>query len=297
VVIPEGSDQFDVARILFQQVGVAPDEFLRAVQQSGAVHDLDPPAPTLEGYLFPDTYRFPRSVNPETAVGTMLARFRHVLDDGLNGKLRQSPRTLHDIITLASLVEKETPDPCERPIIAGVFLRRLKKSWPLACDPTVVYAARLTHRLIERPSGPITQGDLKFDSPYNTYRKTGLPPGPICNPGEASIRAALDPAGDKFLYFVSNNHGGHLFARTLAEHQRNVARYRREVAELRRAALEATNPRALSPPPKERRGENRATKSSAKSAKHKKQKAIHPGLQPGARFRARGGERNPGHRG
>lgn len=234
VAIPEGANQFDVARILYEQLGMKPEEFLRVVQESGPVRDLDPKAPTLEGFLFPDTYRFPRGVSPETAAGTMLARFRAVLDSRFGREPLQSPSRLHDVLTLASLVEKETPDPGERPIIAGVFARRLEKSWPLDCDPTVVYAARLNHRLIDRPNAPITRSDLKLDSPYNTYRHAGLPPGPICNPGEASVRAALNPAADKFLYFVSNNHGGHLFARTLAEHLRNVARYRRPTSALRR---------------------------------------------------------------
>jgi UPF0755 protein len=133
-------------------------------------------------------------------------------------------------MTLASLIEKETPEASERPLIAGVFARRLERGMLLQSDPTVVYAARLDRRSL----GPISQSDLEFDSPYNTYRHSGLPPGPIANPGLASIRAALRPAAGDALYFVANNHGGHVFARTLAEHQRNVSRYRREVAALRR---------------------------------------------------------------
>ncbi len=238
VAIPEGSDRFDIARILNQQLGITPEDFLRLTEQTGPTRDLDPRAPTLEGYLFPDTYRFPRGVSPATVMIAMLVRFRRVLDTKLRDELRQSPRRLHDIMTLASLIEKETPDPAERPLIAGVFARRLEKGWALQCDPTVMYAARLNHRLIGTGGEPITHNDLNSDSPYNTYRHTGLPPGPICNPGEASIRAAVKPAGGDFFYFVSNNHGGHVFARTLAEHLRNVARYRREVAALRRGTPE-----------------------------------------------------------
>lgn len=267
VVVPEGSDQFDVARILSQQLGMKAEEFLRAARETTAIRGLDPTAPTLEGYLFPDTYRLPRSVSPAGAAATMLGRFRQVLGTHLEAELRESECRLHDVITLASLVEKETPDPQERPLIAGVFARRLEKGWPLECDPTVVYAARLNHHLHEHLAAPIMQSDLKFDSPYNTYRHAGLPPGPICNPGEASIRAALHPANGKFLYFVSNNHGGHFFARTLAEHQHNVARYRREVAALR-APAPAKNVKRLAAPAR-RSGKN-ATSDSIQSEQRQK---------------------------
>ena len=238
VVIPEGSDRFDMARILNQQLGISEGEFLNATEKAAAAHRLGPWAPTLEGYLYPDTYRFPRHASAETVVATMLARFHEVLTSRFAPPLGASPETLHEVITVASLVEKETPDPAERPIIAGVFARRRERGWPLQCDPTVGYAVRLTYWLRGRSIGPITQQDLKLDSPYNTYQRAGLPPGPICSPGEASIRAALEPDAGNLLYFVSNNQGGHVFARTLAEHQRNVARYRRQVAALRRGTSE-----------------------------------------------------------
>ncbi len=240
VVIPEGSDRFDIARILDQQLGLDPELFLRITEQPSPIRDLDPQAPTLEGYLFPDTYRFPRGASAATVTLAMLARFRRVLSLRLPPDLQQSPARLHEAVTLASLVEKETPAADERPLIAGVFARRLRVRMPLQCDPTVVYAARLSHesggpfqgrlRPPLQPAGPITHSELALASPYNTYRNAGLPPGPICSPGESSIRAALDPAPGQALYFVSNNHGGHVFASTLAEHQRNVARYRRELA-------------------------------------------------------------------
>jgi UPF0755 protein len=171
-------------------------------------------------------------------------------------------------MTLASLVEKETPEPSERPLIAGVFERRLSRGMPLQSDPTVVYAGRLDHRSI----GPITQTDLEFDSPYNTYRHSGLPPGPIASPGLASIRAALHPADGDALYFVANNHGGHVFARTLAEHQRNVSRYRREVAALRRNEPETVSrksrPTAHGPRKRAARAQKRGTNNQ--------QEANHP---------------------
>jgi UPF0755 protein len=269
VAIPEGSDRFDIARILKEQVGVNPDEFLRITEDSSLIRDFDPRAPTLEGYLFPDTYRFARGVSSATAAAAMVARFRRVFDSKFHLELDQLPMDLHSVMTLASLVEKETPEPSERPIIAGVFMRRLEKGWPLQCDPTVVYAARLGHRLIGRSFAPIKQSDLNSDSPYNTYRHPGLPPGPISNPGEASIQAAIHPAIGNALYFVSNNNGGHIFARTLAEHQRNVARYRRQLAQLRDHTPEVNGLRGPLPK-KKSAAPKKAETVSAKSATHAK---------------------------
>jgi UPF0755 protein len=233
VVIPEGSDRCDIARIVEQQLGVSPEDFLRATEQTSLIRDIDPGAPNLEGYLYPDTYRFPRTAGPEAVVTAMVGRFRRVLQLQFPD-LARSPERLRETITLASLVEKETPDPVERPIIAGVFTRRLERKMPLECDPTVIYAQRIARRPITKFSGPITRSELAADSPYNTYLRVGLPPGPICSPGLVSIRAALNPTPGQALYFVGNNRGGHVFATTLQEHQRNVTRYRRELAALRR---------------------------------------------------------------
>lgn len=296
VVIPEGSDRFDMARILRQRLGIKPEEFLAVTQQTSPIHDLDPMAPSLEGYLFPDTYRFPQGASSATVALTMLARFRQVLVLKFRQDLSESSGGLHDAITLASLIEKETPDPAERALIAEVFVRRLDRGMPLQCDPTVVYADRLSHRLIGRPVGPITQSDLQIDSPYNTYRYAGLPPGPICSPGEASIRSALKPASGRALYFVSNHHGGHVFASTLEEHQRNVARYRKEAAAHRHVGL---NGGELTGPPSSRRGRDRieAKTRSTKGARHQKQKTTHPGVLPGAGFGTRRVAGNPGHPG
>ena len=234
VVIPEGSDRFDIARILHDKLGLDPQEVLQATAQPNLIHDLDPAAPSLEGYLFPDTYRMPASTTADGAARIMVARFRQVLDSRFRQAMDPAPGTdLHELLTLASLVEKETPNAEERSEIAGVFTRRLQHQMALDCDPTVVYAARLASANTDlSPTGPapITAGELASNSPYNTYRRAGLPPGPICNPGAASLDAALHPAAGDSLYFVSNLHGGHIFASTLAEHDRNVARYRREVA-------------------------------------------------------------------
>jgi peptidoglycan lytic transglycosylase G len=229
VVIPEGSNRFDIARILQRRLGIDPEDFLRVTQEASPVHDLDPQAPTLEGYLFPDTYRFEFHPTSAHIAMTMLARFREVLRRDFQQNLDPSNENIHQVMTLASLVEKETPDPDERAIIAQVFGLRLQKGMPLQCDPTVAYAAEMA----QLAPAPITESDLNLRSPYNTYVHTGLPPGPICSPGKASILAALHPASTDYLYFVSNNHGGHRFARTLAEHQRNVARYRKQAAALR----------------------------------------------------------------
>lgn len=230
VVVPEGSDRFDIARILSDRMAIDPAEFLRRTGDTSLIRDIDPSAPTLEGYLFPDTYRFPRRVTPDTIISTMVARFRHVLKTKLPVEFASSQGSLHAVVTLASLVEKETPNPEERPVVAGVFARRLKINMPLQCDPTVVYAARVAHR----PIDVIHSSDLRFDSPFNTYVHSGLPPGPIANPGERSLSAAFHPADGAELYFVSNNHGGHLFSKTLAEHERNVATYRAQEREKKR---------------------------------------------------------------
>ncbi|MGE5326666.1 MAG: endolytic transglycosylase MltG [Deltaproteobacteria bacterium] len=266
VVIPEGSDRFDMARIFHERLGIDPDEFLRATRATEVIHDLDPQAPTLEGYLFPDTYRFARNATAARVVEVMLARERQVLKDKFRVELSEPGQNLHDVVTLASLVEKETPDASERPLIAGVFARRLKIGLPLACDPTVIYSARLDHRMLDYPLPPIYESDLQFKSPYNTYLHAGLPPGPIASPGETSLRAAFHPAQGDALYFVSNTHGGHIFSKTLAEHLRNVARYRRQVAEIRRQESQPTDISKQKAP--KSRGGNGTKKKSAQRARH-----------------------------
>ena len=288
VVIPEGSDRFDMARILSQRLGISPQDFLRASQRAEAIQDLDPGAASLEGFLFPDTYRFPRSANAPTVIAAMLGRFRRVWETPAGAGDPLPHANLREVLTLASLVEKETPSPEERPLIAGVFTNRLAKRMPLQCDPTVIYAARLDGR----PIGLIQQSDLQFDSPYNTYRYAGLPPGPIASPGEASIRAALHPAATPYLYFVSNLHGGHIFARTLAEHQKNVARYRREVAVLRQtdraasAGFGRTNPGSL------QLGNQGVKAKSNQGAEKAEQETAHPRALARERPRARRGARD-----
>lgn len=288
VVIPEGSDRFDMARILYQQLGISPQDFLRATDQTGAVRDLDAGAATLEGFLFPDTYRFPRGAGASAVIAAMVARFRRVMEIPAGAETLPPAANLRQVLTLASLVEKETPSPEERPLIAGVFANRLAKRMPLQCDPTVIYAARLDGR----PIGPIQQSDLQFDSLYNTYRYAGLPPGPIASPGEASIRAALQPAATQYLYFVSNHHGGHLFARTLAEHQKNVARYRREAAALRQTGRDASAGFGRTNPGSSRPGNQGVKAKSNQGAEKAEQETAHPRALARERPQARRGARD-----
>ena len=224
VVIPEGYNTFDIANAI-QSAGLgASDDFLTVARSDvSLISDLDPQAPSLEGYLFPDTYEFTRTQSLHDMAAAMVKRFRqenHQL--GLN-------TDLHQVVTMASIVEKETAVPSERPLVAGVFYNRLHRHIVLATDPTVIYAALLAGRY----NGVIHQSDLQFDSAYNTYKHAGLPPGPICNPGRDSLQAAMRPASSDFLYFVSDNNGHHRFARTMEEHSRNVAAYRRAVADSR----------------------------------------------------------------
>jgi UPF0755 protein len=221
-VIPEGYNMFDIAAAI-ESAGLGKrDDFLQVARSETAlVHDLDPQAPSLEGYLFPDTYRFTRTQSAHDMAAAMVRRFRQAAHEaGLN-------QDVHNIVTMASIVEKETSAGGERPVVAGVFYNRLAKNMALATDPTVIYAALLN----DRYRGAIYQSDLHFASPYNTYLTPGLPPGPIANPGKASLQAAMHPASTDYLYFVSDNQGHHKFSRTPSEHSRNVTAYRRAVAQ------------------------------------------------------------------
>jgi UPF0755 protein len=221
LTVPEGSNIFDIAALLRNSDTVSPDDFLKAAANPASIHDLDPAAPSLEGYLFPSTYRMTRKTSGAQLCRTMTAEFRRQWS-----KLpAATPQNVHDVVTLASLIEKETGVPSERPLVAAVFRNRLQKGIPLQCDPTTVYAALLENRY----SGVIHRSDLGSANPYNTYTHLGLPPGPITNPGIASLAAALNPAKTSFLYFVAkaDGSGGHQFSTTLGEHEKAVASYRR----------------------------------------------------------------------
>jgi UPF0755 protein len=224
VTVPEGWTLFDIADELARQ-GVCPhDEFIIVAHDVSLVSDLAPHAQSLEGFLFPSTYQFTHHTTCRQVAETMVKHFRAVWES--QNSLAPSPArrglNVEQVVTMASLVERETPNRDERPLVAGVFYNRLGRGYPLQCDPTVQYALQLAGR----PEKNLQGSDLKIDSPYNTYQHRGLPPGPIANPGEASLRAALEPALTEYMYFVANDQGGHFFSKTLAEHNQNVARYR-----------------------------------------------------------------------
>jgi UPF0755 protein len=219
LVVPEGKNMFDIAQRA-EELGLFPAaKFVAAARKPAMIRDLDPHAPTLEGYLYPNTYRLMHTTTPEKLCRIMTGKFREVWYGlGLNADV-------HETITLASLVEREGKLPDERPVIAAVFSNRLRIGMKLDCDPTTIYAALLQ----DRYRGSIYKSDLESDDPYNTYRHAGLPPGPIANPGLASIKAALRPAVSDALYFVArpDGSGGHTFHHDIAGHREAVARYRR----------------------------------------------------------------------
>jgi UPF0755 protein len=223
VTVPEGATIFDVAARL-EQAGIATrNEFLD--QQAHLVQlvaDMDPHAKTLEGYLFPDTYRFPRKTTPGQVAAAMVKQFRvEAAQIGLK-------ENVHQVVTLASLVERESALNSERPLIASVFENRLAKHMPLMTDPSVIYGLQVKNEW----RGKIYQSDLTRDTPYNTYLHAGLPPGPVANPGLPSLRAAMDPPQSNYLYFVAagaNPQGKSLFSTTLEEHARNVSGYRHAI--------------------------------------------------------------------
>lgn len=227
VTIPEGSNLFDIAQRL-QDAGFGPKAaFLAAAHANvSLISDLDPQATSLEGYLFPDTYQFSRDASPTEIQEAMVHRFRQVAKEiGLDGDD-------HRIVTLASLVERETPIPSERPLVASVFVNRLAKDMPLMTDPSVIYASLLAGDY----RGAIYESDLQSDSPYNTYKHTGLPPGPICSPGVVSLKAAMHPAQTDYLYFVAASadpSGKSRFSATLTQHAQDVSAYRKSLREAR----------------------------------------------------------------
>ncbi|SPF52163.1 Aminodeoxychorismate lyase [Candidatus Sulfopaludibacter sp. SbA4] len=218
LVVPEGKNIFDIAAAA-EQLGLFPaSQFLAAARDPSLIRDLDPQAPTLEGYLFPKTYKLSRHTTPDRLCHTMTASFReawHTLG---------TAAAVHDTVTLASLVEKEGKLAEERPRIAAVFQNRLRIGMKLDCDPTTIYAALLT----DRYRGAIYRSDLDSDNPYNTYRHAGLPPGPIANPGLASIRAVLEPEASDALYFVlrPDGSGSHQFSNNIAAHEAATEKYR-----------------------------------------------------------------------
>lgn len=207
------------------------DAFVAAMSSPALIADLDPEAESLEGYLFPDTYAFPSGVEEPEIVEAMIRNFRRRVEDHLSPASERG-LDVRSLVTLASIVEKEAGALSERPVVAAVFHNRLDRGIGLYADPTIIYALKMAGTW----DGNLRRRDLELDSPYNTYIHPGLPPGPICSPGEHSLRAAARPADVPYLYFVSRNDGTHVFAETLAEHNRNVARWQIRYWRERRAA-------------------------------------------------------------
>jgi UPF0755 protein len=221
VTFPEGLSIAEMAKI-FEAHGLGTAaSFVKASKDAAPIHDLDPAAKDLEGYLFPETYALPRNADAAKLVRLMTGRFDHIFGPELRQAAAARNLTVRQAVTLASIVEKETAKAEERPLVSAVYTTRLRIGMPLQCDPTVIYALTKAGRY----NGNIHKEDLQFDSPYNTYRYPGLPPGPIASPGRASLEAAVHPADADYLYFVSRNDGSHEFAKTLDEHNRNVQKY------------------------------------------------------------------------
>lgn len=290
--VREGETMFDIARDLQAGKFMPAGDFIFAASDPSLIRDFAPEAQTLEGFLFPATYELPRHPAASELTAEMVHKFKEEWkrisfsdpngSTASNGQASSNSRPSSNgqpranvqatssapasaannakrlqTVTLASLVERETPKPEERPMVASVFDNRLKKGMRLQCDPTVIYGMERMGQY----KGTLTGKDLSFDSPYNTYEHGGLPPGPIGNPGEASLRAALHPAETSLLYFVANTQGGHFFSATLAEHNRNVVKYRRLLA-----GLPADPPPPPPPPP--RSAKKRHAKPAAKPAAH-----------------------------
>ena len=223
VTFREGLTVREMAAV-FESAGFGTaSDFIAASKDASLIQALDPRAPDLEGYLFPDTYTLPRKTTAAQLVERMVARFQKAMTSELRQQAAARGLSVRELVTLASLVEKETAKPEERPVVAGVYTNRLRIGMGLQCDPTVIYALMLAGRY----DGNIRKGDLQIDSPYNTYRYAGLPPGPIAAPGEAALHAAANPAEVPYLYFVSRNDGSHVFSTTLDEHNRNVNEFQR----------------------------------------------------------------------
>ena len=224
LTIPEMADIFEARG--FGRRGA----FVDAAKNVALIKDLDAEAVDLEGYLFPETYALPRDTPAERLVAMMVDRFRATYTDELRQRAAAAGLTTRQVVTLASLVETETAQAQERPMVAAVYRNRMKIGMPLQADPTVVYAMQKAGTY----NGNIRRDDLAMDSPYNTYRNPGLPPGPIAAPGARSLEAAVMPADVSYLYFVSRNDGSHVFSETLADHNRNVREF--QILYFRRSA-------------------------------------------------------------
>jgi len=218
VTIPEGLTVNQIAEVLTQAGIVDKDRFLKQAADPSLLTSLALADEGIEGYLFPDTYSFVPFVSEKDVVAAMVERFRKAFNSAMKQQVEDLDLTPHEIVTLASLIEKETAIQSERPLVSAVFHNRLRLNIPLQSDPTVIYG-------IKNFSGNLTRQDLQSQTPHNTYRIRGLPPTPICNPGLSALEAALNPVPVPYLYFVSKNDGSHVFSVTLVEHNQAVRKY------------------------------------------------------------------------
>ncbi len=223
LTIPEGLTGQEIAREFEAKGLLSAEAFLEAFQDPELVSGWDPLARTAEGYLFPETYYFSSKTEPREVVGRMIGQFQSVFNTVWRRRARELGLSIRQVTTLASLIEKETGQAYEKKLVAAVFHNRLRIGMKLDCDPTIIYALKMSGEY----QGRLRSRDLRLDSPFNTYRHPGLPPGPICNPGRASLTAALWPSSDDYLYFVSRNDGSHQFSRSFRDHQRAVLKYQR----------------------------------------------------------------------
>jgi len=224
VTVPPGANLYDVAALVMEQSLAEPEGFLAAAASPAALERLEIPAGSAEGYLSPDTYYLVKPITPEEILETMVRMFRRKFTPEMERKAKAAGLSVHEVVTIASIIEKETGIDREKPLVSAVIRRRLALGMPLQMDPTVIYGAK-------RFDGKVTRKDLLAPGPYNTYLNRGLPPGPIANPGRSSLEAALAPAEADYLYFVSRNDGSHTFSKTLEEHNRAVEEYRKGVRE------------------------------------------------------------------
>jgi UPF0755 protein len=235
VTLPEGTTLRNVVQLLARLGWITEQEILHLTADKGYIRSLGIDATSLEGYLFPDTYYFERTQDASQMVEMMVKEFWRHYPEAWRVRAREQGLTVHEVITLASMVEKEARVDAERPLVAAVFLNRLNSHMPLQSDPTAVYD-------LADFSGAITATHLQRQSPYNTYLRKGLPPGPICSPGVKSIQAVLYPENVRYLYFVSNNDGTHHFSTTLAEHNAAVQNVRRRLRSQTHQADHAADP-------------------------------------------------------
>lgn len=219
VTIPEGYNIYQISEILASKGLSERKEFIRKSFDQDLMKKLNIKGLSLEGYLYPETYFFTKGISAEEMITEMVERFKIVITDDVRKRAQELGFTLEEIVNLASIIEKETGDPDERPLISAVFHNRLRRGMRLQTDPTVIYG------IAEGFDGNLTKRDLETKTPYNTYRINGLPAGPIANPGIESIKAALYPEDVDYLYFVSMNNGSHVFSKTLKEHNGNVWKY------------------------------------------------------------------------